>query len=257
MNGLHFFFGVGSLVAPLLVAQVLPLSAGAAWAYWIISLVTLPLGLSVLRLGTPASPASPQDASRGPSDRRLFGLIVLFFFLYTGAEVGFSGWVFSWAIADHGVSQTTAAYLTSAFWGAFTLGRLASIPLTRKVRVERILLGSLLGGLLSLSLLLLFASSSVGLWLGTVGVGLSMASIFPGTLSFARARVAITGRSTSRIFLCSGLGGMVLPWLVGVLFGTVGPGSVIPAFLVDLVLSLLVMVVLFFPEQPSRRAPAG
>ncbi len=52
----------------------------------------------------------------------------LFFFLYVGAEVGFGGWIFTYAVALDLGSETAAAYLTSAFWGALTFGRLLTIP---------------------------------------------------------------------------------------------------------------------------------
>ena len=253
MNGLHFFFGVGSLVAPILVAQVLFLPGGAAWAYWISALLTLPLGLLVLRLEIPGLSPSLRDTPSGPPDRLLFGFIALFFFLYTGAEVGFGGWVFSWAVAEHGMSQTVSAYLTSVFWGAFTLGRLVSIPLMMRIHAEKVLLGSLLGALTSLALLLMLGGLRPVLWLGTAGVGLCMACIFPMTLSFVQARVPITGRAISRLFFCSSLGAMALPGLVGVLFGAFGPGVMIPAFLIDLALSLLVFALLCFPVPRSRR----
>ena len=257
MNGLHFFFGVGSLVAPILVALVLFLPRGVAWAYWISALLTVPLSLLVLRLEIPSLSPSSRDAPPRPPDRLLFGFIALFFFLYTGAEVGFGGWVFSWAVAEHGVSQTVSAYLTSAFWGAFTLGRLVSIPLTIRIRAERVLFGSLLGALTSLALLLVLGGSKPVLWLGTVGAGLCMAYIFPGTLSFVQARVSITGRTISRLFFCSSLGAMALPWLVGVLFGVFGPRAMIPALLIDLTLSLLVFALLCLSATGRRRLPAS
>ncbi len=257
MNGLHFFFGVGSLVAPLLVAQVLFLPSGAAWAYWISALVTLPLGLLVLRLRIPGSSQSSRDVVSRPTDGLLFGFIALFCFLYTGAEVGFGGWLFSWAIAEHGIGQTMSAYLTSAFWGAFTLGRLVSIPLMMRIPAEKVVLGSLFGALASLALLLVLGRFGAVLWLTTVGVGLCMASIFPGTLAFVQTRVPITGRSISRLFLCSSLGAMVLPWLVGLLFGALGPRSMIPTFLVDLTLALVVFALPCFPAQWRHRLPAS
>jgi FHS family Na+ dependent glucose MFS transporter 1 len=45
MNGLHFFFGLGALLSPLVVAQVLRFSSDIYWAYWILASVMFPLAL--------------------------------------------------------------------------------------------------------------------------------------------------------------------------------------------------------------------
>ena len=44
MNALHFFFGVGTLIAPLLVVQSINASGDIAWAYWLIALLLIPTG---------------------------------------------------------------------------------------------------------------------------------------------------------------------------------------------------------------------
>ncbi len=53
---------------------------------------------------------------------------MLFLFFYVGAEITFGGWVYTYAVTLKLASAAGAAYLTSAFWLAFTVGRLISIP---------------------------------------------------------------------------------------------------------------------------------
>jgi FHS family Na+ dependent glucose MFS transporter 1 len=257
MNGLHFFYGVGSLFTPILVAQVLPLPGGAAWAYWTVALLTLPLALSFLGLPAPAGPAVQEGASRERLDRLLAGIIVLFFFLYTGAEVAFGGWIFSWAIGERGIGEAAAAYLTSAFWGSFALGRLLSIPLMIRLRSATILLASLFGVLVSVGVLWVFGGSSGALWGATFGVGLSMACVFPGTLALAGTRVAMTGRIASAVFVASSAGAMILPWLIGELFGSVGPRVMMPAILIDLVLTLVSFGLLLVRSRQTTHETAS
>ena len=48
---------------------------------------------------------------------------MLFMSFYVGAEVGVGGWLYSYAIAMELADTTSAAYLTSVYWGAFMLGR--------------------------------------------------------------------------------------------------------------------------------------
>jgi fucose permease len=70
---------------------------------------------------------------------------------------------------------------------------------------------------------LLWPPPLIVVWLGTCGLGLSMASIFPTTLSLAQGRMPISGAVTGWFFVGAGAGGMTLPWLIGQLFESIGP----------------------------------
>ena len=54
MNGLHFFFGLGAFLAPIIVAQAVLVSGDIAWAYWALALLVLPVSAWLLRLPSPA-----------------------------------------------------------------------------------------------------------------------------------------------------------------------------------------------------------
>jgi FHS family Na+ dependent glucose MFS transporter 1 len=106
------------------------------------------------------------------------------------------------------------------------------------------LLGDLVGCLVSVGLVLLWPGSLVVVWLGTLGVGLSMASIFPTTISLAERRMTVTGQVTGWFFVGASAGGMVLPWLIGQFFEGVGPQVVMMVLWVDLALALGVLLAL-------------
>ena len=117
------------------------------------------------------------------ADRRLLVLMVVFFFLHVAAEMSYAGWIASYAVATDLANVTDARLLTSAFWGAFTLSRLLSIPIAIRFRPGTILLGGLLGCVASLSIILLLPDSSTALWLGTIGMGISIAPLFATSIS--------------------------------------------------------------------------
>ena len=247
MNGLHFFFGVGAFLAPIVVAQMLLLTNDIRGAYWLLALFLLPVALVIGRLPSPAGVAT-STADEGvparPGSVRLVFLVALFFLLYVGAEVSFGGWVYSYALALELGTAASAAYLTSAFWGALTVGRLLSIPIAGHFRPRTILLVDLLGCLASLGLILSRPGSVAALWVGTAGLGLFMASVFPTTLAFAERRMTITGRVTGRFFIGASLGGMSLPWLAGQLFERVGPQATTWAILANLLVACVVFVLI-------------
>jgi fucose permease len=242
MNGLHFFFGAGAFLSPIIIAQTVSVSGDIIWAYWVLALLMLPVVIWLLRLPSPtAQTVSKGDPAGGRRiDHLLVALIALFFVLYVGAEVGFGGWIFTYAVALNLSSETTAAYLTSAFWGALTLGRLLSIPIAVRVRPRSILLGDLVGCLASVGIILLWPNSLTALWLGAFGLGFSMASIFPTMISLAERRMTITGRISGWFFVGASTGSMSLPWLIGQLFESVGPRVMVFTVLVDLIVAVFI-----------------
>lgn len=254
LNGLHFFFGVGAFLSPIIVAAALLLSGDIRWAYWMLTLLILPVIFWLLRQPSPVPQTEKQDGEGKEVNPLLVFLVALFLFLYVGAEVSFGGWVFTYAVRMELSAAAAAAYLTSAFWGGLTLGRLGSIPIAVRYRPRTILLVDLLGCLLSLSIILLWHDSLAAVWIGTIGVGLSMASIFPTALSLAERRMILTGKVTGWFFVGSSAGAMLLPWLVGQLFEPIGPQILVYLLIFDLLAAMLVFsVLILYSSRPIIR----
>ena len=223
MNALHFAFGVGAFVAPIVVAQAILLSDGVAWAYRLLAVLMLPALIWLLRAPSPDASATHEGGGDGPARPRTVFLISSLMFLYVAAEASYGGWVYTYALNLGISSATTAAYLTSAFWGALTVGRLVAIPLAVRFRPAVILAADLLGTLVGMAIVLLGQHSPIALWVGTMVVGFSMAAVFPVAISYASTRIKTTGRTTAWFLVGASLGSMVWPWLIGQLFEPVGP----------------------------------
>ncbi|MBP7964457.1 MAG: MFS transporter [Caldilineaceae bacterium] len=240
MNGLHFFYGVGAFISPLIVGQVLLRSGGdITWAYWIVALLMLPVVLYIARQPSPVNQdVVEKDSAAKPASPTLVALIALFIFLYVGAEISFGGWIYTYAVALGLATPAAAAYLTSGFWGALTVGRLLAIPLAARFRPRTILLVDLLGCMAAVGLILVYPASLTVAWVGSIGAGLFMASVFPTTLSLAERRMPITGQVTSWFFVGASLGSMTVPYIIGQLFESTGPVVTMIAILICLVLAV-------------------
>jgi FHS family Na+ dependent glucose MFS transporter 1 len=223
MNGLHFFFGVGAFLTPIIMAQAVIVTGSFKWGYWLIALMMLPAALWLLKLPSPAIISSQEASATGVTSRFLLFLMIAFFFLYVGGEASFGGWIFTYSLALDLASETGAAYLTSVFWGALMVGRLVSIPLAVRFRSSTLLWVDLIGCLLSILLILMLPQSPIAIWAGTIGVGFSMASMFPMMMTLAERRLGLTGKITGSFLIGASLGGMTIPWLIGQLFEDVGP----------------------------------
>jgi len=256
MNGLHFFFGIGAFLSPVIIAQILAYDVPVRWGFWILALLVLPALLWIWRVPSPAAPAKEENRAPQRADSVIIALIAILLALYAGAEIGFGGWIFSYAVALETGTETSAAYLTSLFWGTFTIGRLLAIPLARQLRPRTILLGDLLGAAASVALIFVARQSQVALWVGTVGAGLSLASVFPTVLTLAERRMTITGKVTSAFFVGASIGAMTLPWVIGQLFTAVGPATTMLAILVDLLLGVGALF-LVLRYAPASGEPEG
>lgn len=239
MNALHFFFGLGAFISPLVVAFAIERSGDITLAYWTLALLMLPAFLWIGRLPSPRPMVAVEAHRTGNANRTLLALLVLSFFVYVGAELSFGGWIYTYAVKRGLGTVTSAAFLTSVFWGALTLGRLLSIPLAVRFKPQTILLADLLGCLAAMAVILIWPDSAVALWIGTFGAGFAMASIFPTMISFAERYMTITGQITSLFLAGSSLGSMTLPWLIGQLFEPVGPSVTMIMITISLVIELL------------------
>ena len=237
MNGLHFCFGIGAFVSPLIVAQSIRLSGDISWAYWTLALLIAPVALWILRLPSPTARSDAEDEPARESNPLMVALISLVLLLYVGAESSMGGWIYTYATATDLSGETQAAYLASLFWGVLAAGRLLSIPLANRFSPRAMLAADWLGCLVSVGAMVFFREAPAAVWLGTLGVGFSMASIFPTMISFAERRMSITGRITGWFFVGASAGGMTLPWLIGQLFESIGPRVTMSAILVDLTIA--------------------
>lgn len=254
LNALHFSFGVGAFVSPLLVAQALIYTSGVSWAYWLIALAFLPLPVALLLLPSPQRHQKTDGADTPAMPWRPFVLLAFVFFLYIGAEASYGGWIASYALAMGLGTEAQSAFLTSGVWGAICLGRFLAIPLAYRVRSQTILLVVLSTAVLAVLVLLIAPPSLRILWIGTLVVGLSFASVFPMLLSFAQYHMRLSGKVTGWLFASAGAGSTFWPWVIGQRFEAVGPDSVLRLIFLCISGALLFFVAALWHTQRKPTA---
>jgi len=246
MNGLHFCFGVGAFLAPMLVAQVIGVTGGYRWAYWSLAACATLVSLRLLTLSGHPRPAHHHDTGThvlvGAGIYPLVISAALFLFFYVGAEVAFGGWVYTYAVTLKLSSMVGAAYLTSGFWLSFTLGRLLSIPLATRFTPPQIILVALCTCLSILAMVLIIPDSSLVLWLAVLGLGFGMAPLWPTGFTLAGQSLTLTASVSGMILLGDSFGCVVLPWLVGQVMEVTGPPALVYLVFGSLVGNVLAFV---------------
>ncbi|CAM9597887.1 unnamed protein product, partial [Phaeothamnion confervicola] len=180
-------------------------------------------------------PSSPGTAKApAPMPGAMLLCLVLFFFVYVGAEVGFAAWVAVVALREGLAGEAQAAYVASGFWAAVTVGRLLSVPLSLWFSPTLFLFGGVGGSFVgSLALLMFGRVSSVRsghrkqsalqeslafLWICTVVYGLSMSALYPLAMNLPGSLgTALSPKATSALVISGACGEMFVPLLVGLL----------------------------------------
>lgn len=259
LNLINLFFGVGSIVGPLITG----------WAKVAIgsSLTTLWLGAGMLFLLAPIAARAPNTVQSSSSSSRAEGhvlpargLIVIFGLLllvYSGIEIAIGGWTTIYLNASTGMALERAAIVVSGFWLALTVGR--GIGSILGLHVEAVTLLRLTIGLLLAGTILLATS------VGDVGrsiaalliIGIASGPIFPSALSLI-ARITQGQSSAITIVLAIGnMGGALIPPLIGMILRTSGPNAVATTFLL-LSCTVLLLLGLTHLVQPAtaQRSPS-
>jgi MFS transporter, FHS family, Na+ dependent glucose transporter 1 len=255
MNALHFFYGLGAFMAPLIVAQVVLRTGDFRWAYWLIALLVLPAILSAGLTPSPAQRTTSEDGSSVPFDGRLVALFGLFLFLVVAAESSFADWISPYSLA-RGLSDVNSAYVASVFWGALMLARLLFIPIAARVKPSTVLLSNIVGCAVGAGLILLAPGSVVALAIGAAIFGLSVAVMIPSAFTLAGSRMHVTGRVSGWFLVGASLGGMSMPRLIGQMFVPVGPWSVIAAILAS-VLAMFIVYPFLVRTRPGETHSPG
>jgi FHS family Na+ dependent glucose MFS transporter 1 len=254
MVGLHFFFGVGALIAPLVVGLTMRTSGDIIWAYWILASICLPLSVLFFMLRSPEHSGRLEKEGSKSNSGLLVLLITVFIFLHVGTELSFGGWIYSYAVSLDLADETSAAYMTSLYWGSLTLGRLVSVFIALKMKTSYILLVDLAGCILAVLLLLAFPNISLVAWVATAILGFSIAAILPSSLTYAGENLDVTGRVMRWFIIGIGAGNMFFPWLIGQFFEKKGP-VVLPLInMAALVLACGLFVYIIFLVRMKRQA---
>ena len=248
MNALHFFYGLGSFFAPIILVSTIKFADGLQWGYWGLALFSLPVLGQLIFLPTPerldlqTSNIDRDSQVESPNLKLLIVVIALFFFSFVGVELGFGDWISTYAIRMGIADERAAVFMASAYWGAFTISRLISIPLSTRFQPEKLVFADLIGSFIGLGLILVFPGQSIMAWCGTIILGLSVASLFPTMLTLADNFVPMTGKITSWFLISGSLGSMFVPWLIGRNVESSGPLVIIQV----LFLLLLISGLMFF-----------
>ncbi len=255
LNWLNVFFGVGDVVGPLLVSLSLFLWDNGMPALWVGSvgmlIVTALLFLFYFKVDLGASKAAIEARAEKVKLTPFLVSLILMILLYVGSETALGSWTTTYLHTTTVLGMEQAALATAGFWLTLTLGRLMGALLGSRisaVNLVRICLGiSLLGA----AVFVLGYGSAIWSIVAVLIMGFGFGAVFPTTFGImTSAYREKSGKAGSIITATASLSGMMLPWLVGVIFTQTGMRSV--TFIMALLICLL-WVVFFFLTAARKR----
>lgn len=235
LQALHFAFGFGAFLAPLLAAPFLPTGSDingttvvaslqdnetstsvdvspVKYAYLIISIFIafvsfafLMLCCSLKKSSNPSAGAESLKTEYAVRQERLnfriqlLILLFIFFFLYVGAEVTYGSLISKFAMLEFDLNKRDAAMLNSLFWGSFAGGRLVAIFLARCLEPVHLLVADLVVSTASLAGLA--AVKSIPVHLGNKVSSKTLLWVLTSTLGFGMASIFPSGLSWAERYI--------------------------------------------------------
>jgi hypothetical protein len=164
-----------------------------------------------------------------------------------GAETGYAGWIPSYSlIVDITSSESAAAYLSSLFWAALTLGRVLAIYISIYISSTRFLRFLLLLCLISgfFCITILNISYNVTAFISFF-FGFALSAMFPIMMTiFGDYGFKIDHNTTTLFMVGATTGESLLPVLIGICMGSISPYAMpIIVFLCTVILALSYLMV--------------
>lgn len=224
MNTLHAFYGVGAMLGPVIMRQILETPLPWPWGYRItllILLILLALFIFSRSLWYADAPDHrlQQEAplpESGTVARVVPLLGVLLFLLYTGLEVTLGGWTYSLLTRGRGVPSSAGALWVGAYWGALTLGRLFFGFFGGRWQARSIVTSMIVTCVVGGALFIQPWSGSLAL-LAMPLLGFACAPLFPLFVMLTPEVVgrAAAGRMIGNQVAAANVGAAVLPLMIG------------------------------------------
>lgn len=215
VSNLNIAFALGAIAGPIWAGIVFEVSE-ARWLVYAAVAAAAGLAFAALWTGPEGSGSAPvhQPSLRASAIPYVALLMALVLFLYVGAEIGLGAWTTSATQRAADANLLTGALVTSGYWAALFLGRVASgMAVARGVSPARVLVLSIIGaGGGSVALALGGEVLAVGA-IAAVVTGFCFGPIWPSAMTVA-AKEASANTPALLVTVGNG-GGMVLPWIQG------------------------------------------
>ena len=253
-NLLHGAFAMGAVLSPLALIACTASSA-QGWRYMTAGIVVLCL----LQLAVYARMNLPEEkitkniktVDRSFLRNKNFWLGAAILFFYVSTEYAIVNWLVTY-FKDTGVlSADVSQLMSSLLWVVIFIGRILGAFLVGRISRKVILVADGVG-LLAFFLLVFFSRSELPIFIGIMGVGLFMATIYTCALALGTENIKGNDLGLSTMVLIGTTGGIITPSLVGVVAEKAGIQMGMGVVVAVTVLLLLTILFSVFSKDSAK-----
>lgn len=223
-NLLHGAFAMGAVLSPLALIACTRSNA-AGWKTMTFGIILLCLAqLTVygnMKLPAENITKSIRKVDRSFLQNKSFWVAAAILFFYISAEYAIVNWLVTY-FKDTGIlSDEVSQMMSSLLWVVIFIGRMIGAALVGKVSRKAILLVDGIG-VLGFFLLVFFSRSELPIFIGIMGLGLFMATVYTSALALGTERIKGNDLGVSTMILIGTTGGIITPAIVGMVAENAG-----------------------------------
>lgn len=217
-NLLHGAFAVGAVLSPIALILCVKVNP-AGWRYMTMGIAALCLVqvLVYLKMALPQEKitGSIRTVDRSFLKNKSFWLGTAILFFYISTEYAIVNWLVTY-FKDTGVlSAEVSQLMSSLLWVVIFIGRMLGALTVGKISRKVLLLVDGVG-LFLFFLLVFFSRTEVPIFIGIMGVGLFMATVYTTALSLGTESIKGNDLGVSTMIFLGSTGGIITPAVVGV-----------------------------------------
>ena len=216
-NLLHGAFAVGAVLSPLALVACTSRSENG-WKIMGGGIIVLCV-IQVIVYAKMALPAEKITGSIKSVDKSFLksksfwlGSAILFF--YISVEYAICNWLVTYFKDSGYLNANVSQMMTSLLWVVMFIGRMGGAYLVGRVPRKALLVADGVG-LTAFFLLVFFSRSQTPIFIGIMGVGLFMATIYTTALALGTEKIRGNDLGVSNMVLIGSFGGIITPALVG------------------------------------------
>lgn len=225
LNFLHSIFAVGALTAPFLVILCTNIAGNTGWkiaAVVIIILAIISVFLfSRMKITEIDQSKSKQKMSYAFMKNKFYWITTGILFFYLCSEATINGWIVKYFIDAKIMTIHYAQMLASLLWVVILAGRLTCSFIGDKVPKKIILLSTSLGTAVFYILLLSTHNLNV-ITIAIMGLGFSMAGIYPTAISTIGNIIKAYPMAMGVLLMIIGISTILMPIITGALSDAYG-----------------------------------
>jgi FHS family Na+ dependent glucose MFS transporter 1 len=227
LNLLNFFFGVGAFIGPALVSLSLSTTGKGMLILWIAAglfILLTPVVLALKNLPEGAATDSQPVPAASVYRSSMVWVLGSLLLVYVGIETGLGGWITTYMNRTTSLSINSSALVSSGFWMALTFGRLSSALIGSRIKPEKILFGCFSLALTGGFIFSLSTGNPILTILAVLVIGFSFGAVYPTVMAvITTAHHEAPGKAASIASAMGSIGGMILPWMQGIILDNTGP----------------------------------